>query len=490
VSLTRKAASGAFWSIGIGLAARVFGLVGTIVITHHLAPDVLGEVAAASLLAFSASAFSAWGFNQYVVVKADQHHDGLFHATVLHVLLGLVALTLVVLLAEPFARLVNAPNLGQYLPGMALVVALKRLASIPDKLLLRDMRFKYIAVSTGAGELIYVALAVGLVIGTSLGGHAIIVANIVQALVVLGLEVAATGLRWLAPKPWSWERVREILRFGAPIGIESALHEAGRSWDKLYFSHLFGPHDTGMYSLAYNLSDLPATYVGEHVASVLFPTMVQIEPERRNQVFAEACGLLAMVAMPMGVGLASVSDTLVKLVLSPAWQGVAGFLVALSAIAIFRPLNAALGSLLIATERNWLLLSLEVLRIAVLFTGMWYLARHGENWAAAAVGLAMGMQFAFTLVVLARQGFPVAKLLAELRGPALAAALIALTVPALDANFEVIAKVPLAVQLAIEVAVGGLVYVAGLALFARTTLRRFIEIVSRQLRRRKARAAA
>lgn len=484
MSLTRAAASGAIWSIATGVFVRIIGLVGTVVITHHLAPDLMGEVAAASVIAFSASWISGWGFNQYVVVKAADSEDGLFHVAILHLSSGLLALGAVVLLADTLGRYFNAPGLHQYLPGMALVVAIRRVDSIPNKLLIRDMRFKRIALASGAGELVYVALAVGLVANTDLGGHAIVIANIAQALVLTSIELSATGVgRWLAPKPWNWARVREILRFGAPIGVETILSEASRSWDKLMFSRLFGPHATGTYSLAYNLSDLPAAYVGEHVAMVLFPTMARITPERRYQVFVEACGLLAMVIMPMALGLASVADTLVQLLLSAEWQGVAPLLVVLALMAILRPLNSVFSSLLIATGRNWFLMTFEVIRISALFGGMWYLSRFGEIAAAAAVSLALALQLAATLAVMAGQGFPVARFVAELRGPALAAGLMVATVLGLRLAFEDWPGAPLVLQLCAEIASGAIVYLVGLLIFARAKVDKFIDIIRGQIRK-------
>lgn len=485
MSVIRAAASGAFWSIGIGVGVRVVGLVGTLAITHYLTPDVLGEVAAATILAMTASWLSHWGFNQYVIVKGPDSADGVFHATVLHLALGLVAIGIVVALAGRFTGFLNAPNLDDYLPGMAIVVLIKRFGSIPDKLLVRDMRFKTIALANGAGELVYIALAVSLVAGTDLGGHAIVLANIVQATLVTTLIVRAAGFsRWLSPKPWRWSRVREILRFGAPIGMESVLFEAGRQWDKLMFSRLFGPNVTGMYSLSYNLSDLPATYVGEHVATVLVPTMVNIEPARRHQVFAEACGLLAFVVLPMAVGLACVADTLVKVLLSPAWQGVGDFLVVLAAIAFFRPMTAAVSSFLMAMERTWPLLWFEALKMAVMFGGIALLAGHGPVVAAAALPLGLACQLGASLAVLSREGFPVRSLAAQLRGPVVSALAIVGVVLALRAAFEP-TGVPLAIRLAVEVVAGAAAYLLAAWLFARPTCDRFVFAVREQLRRRR-----
>ena len=262
MSVIRAAASGAFWSIGIGVGVRVVGLVGTLAITHYLSPDVLGEVAAATILAMTANWLSHWGFNQYVIVKGGDSVDGVYHAAVLHLSLGLVAIAAVLALGDRFSTFLNAPNLDEYLPGMAIVVLIKRFGSIPDKLLIREMRFKYIALASGTGELAYISLAVALVVDDRSGRtcHR-------DRQHPAGPDRHGRGdawrwpvARWLAPKPWRWKRVGEILRFGAPIGMESILFEIRPSVGQAdVFALVRAFHTTGMYSLSYNLSDLPAS---------------------------------------------------------------------------------------------------------------------------------------------------------------------------------------------------------------------------------------
>jgi PST family polysaccharide transporter len=487
MTLGRAAATGAMWAIGLGLASRGIGLVGTVVITHFLSPATMGEVAAATVLAFTANWMSSWGFNQYVIVKADQGQGAVFHATILHLALGIAALLLVLLTGEHFSVFLNAPNLGLYLPGMIVAVAIKRLASIPDKLLMRQMRFRLVAVATATGEIVYVVVAVLLVVTTDLGGMSIVIANIVQALLVSTIEISAQGLRsWLTPVAWSWQRVRDILRFGTPLGIETFLSEASRYWDKLAFSSLFGPHPTGMYSLAYNLADLPATYVGEHVSSVLFPTLVRSDVASRPKLFCRAFGLLLLVTLPMAIGLAAVAHTLVRLLLTDEWQPVAGFLVVLAAAGVFRPINSIAATFLIASERNTLLMATEFIKVVALLAGMWALSAFGPLSSAAAVALAMGLQASLLLYTLSRSGFLFADLLAEARGPLTATILLIVAVIVTRATLDQSGAIPVAGQLAAEILVGAIAYLSGAWLFARQSVLQLVDTVMTQIRARKA----
>jgi len=97
MNIGHQAAAGAMWTIGLGLASRLVGLVGTVIVTHYLSPAVMGEVAAATVLAFTANWMTAWGFNQYVIVRGDEGHEAVFHVTVLHLFFGFAALLLVLL---------------------------------------------------------------------------------------------------------------------------------------------------------------------------------------------------------------------------------------------------------------------------------------------------------------------------------------------------------------------------------------------------------
>lgn len=484
MSLTRKAASGAAFTIATGITTRVVGLIGTLLITHHLNPAVMGEVAAAMVLAFTGNWLSAWGFNQYVIVRRDRGYDHVFHASVLSLVTGTVTLVGFVVIAEHFTDLLNAPNLDVFLPGMALAVWIKRVVAIPDKLLMVKTRFRTVAFANAVGELTYITMAVTLVITTDLGGHAIVLANIAQSLAIATIELRAEGFRsWLTPVKWSWTRTREVFAFGTPIWAETLLSEAGRFWDKLLYAKFFGPHPTGTYSLAYNLSDLPATYVGENVAAVLFPTLVQVPPERRNEVFAQSLGLLALIIFPVAIGIASVAETLVAVLLSDEWQDVGKYLMPLSLVAIFRPMNAVVASLMLSTERNRTLMAFELLKVTLLVVGMWLLSPYGPFVAAGVIGGSMAIQFLGLAWILRSHGLPMARLFGALRGPALAALCIAAAVlPCAEALRGT--SVPELVRLIVEVILGVLAYMAGLALFARSQAAKLIELARAQIKRK------
>lgn len=484
MTLRRITARGAIWNIGAGLLTRVVGLAGTVIITHHLSPAQMGEVAAATILAFTANWLSSWGFNQYIVVRGTSPAD-VWHVTVLHLVCGMIAFGALPLVGGQFTTLLNAPHLTDYLPGMLVATALKRIAAIPDKLLLRELRFRTVAVANGIGELTYVSLAVTLVATTHLGGQGIVIANIVQAAVVAAIEISALGLRtWLTPAKWEWRRVADIFRFGAPLAVNSVLGESSRYWDKLMMSRLFGPHATGAYSLSYNLSDLPATYVGEHVATVLFPTFARVDADRRKDILYRAIGLLTLIILPMAFGMAAVAPTMVATLFSAEWRDLTPFLVVLATVAIFRPINAVLALLLIASEKNQVLMRSEIGKAALVFIGMWLLARWGPVASAAAIGLAMCAQTIGVVAYLGRSGVSLARLGREVAGPVAAAAVMAVAVVASRVAMTEWTQLRGVLELAAEVLVGALSYGIAIWVLARAKVLVLLQMAREQFGRR------
>jgi PST family polysaccharide transporter len=468
--LVQKVTQGVVWTIGVALASRGLGMIGTLVVTRFLAPEVMGEVVTALVVAFVASWLTQLGTNQYVLVRGDEDREPVFHATVLLVALALLTLVAVAAAAPYVAPLFDAPRVAEYLPGLALAVFIRRVGSVPDKLLLRRMRFRTVAAAAAAGEIAYTGAAIGLVVSQpQLGGMAIVLAQILQACVVTGVTIAACGVRsWLTPVPLRLARFKEILAFGLPLGVEAFFYEAARYGDKLVFSRLFGTARTGEYNLAYSLADLPASYVGEQVANVLLPTLLQVDASRRRSVLLRAVGLLALVTFPMAIGLAVVAPTLVAVLLSAEWQGVAPFLAVLAAVSVFRPINGLMSQYLISVERNHALMNMEILRTVALFGGLALLGLAGPVVAALAVGLASLVHMCGLLGAVGVDRLFLLDFARALRGPVLACAAMALVVLAIR-ELHVIAGGTggEATRLLLEIAVGAAGYCGALVVFGR-----------------------
>lgn len=461
-----SSARGAAWNVGAGIATRAIGLVGTLVMTRLLAPDVIGEVAAAAVLAQTGNWVSHWGFNQYMIVHGSGSAVRTYHVAVVSLVFGIVGAVIVAAGGSLLGPALHAPSLPRFVPGLVLAVLIRRVGAIADKVLVREMRFRELAIANGAGDVAYTVGAISLAAATPLGGMAIVIANIVQSLVTTTLIVRSTGLGWLQPSPWRWAEVRHIFEFGVPLGVAHLVNYVTRSWDNLAIGAYFGPRVVGFYNMAYNLADVPAVQVGEQLTAVLFPAMSKTRPEDRAALMVRSTGLMAVTVFPMAVGLGVVAPSLIDVLLNDQWQGVAPFLLVLSVLSVVRPLSWSATTYLSSFSRNRAIMTLEVFKLVLLFALIVAFAPLGPYWTAGAVGIAFGLQaIATATVVIVSDGIPAWGMAMAVLRPLAACALMAAAVLSARAGLER-AHVSEVVLLAAEVVVGAVAYIPAALLTA------------------------
>jgi PST family polysaccharide transporter len=457
VSIARKAVRGAVWTIALSLGARAIGLVSTLVLTFFIAPEIEGEVFLAWGIVFTTSTATRFGLDQYLIVKHKDGEDVVFHCTFYTIVLGVLALGVVLLLDDWLAQYLKSPQLTSYIPLAVVGVALRRISAIPHRILIRDFRFRIAAMAEAAGEISYVGTTL-LLAYLGYGGYSILIGNIVQASILLGMVTAAAGLSWLRPCRLAWARTMDMLSFGLPLNFHTLLNVIAQYCDGWVIFGRFGARAMGLYRKAYSLADIPASYVGEHIGSVLLPSMAKIEPERRMDVLIRSTAILGVLIFPMGVGLGVVAGPLVEAFLDERWYQTAPFLTVLACMSVFRPLSWVVDSYLKVTTRTHLLFVSELVKIVFLVVAL--LIAPAPSWAAVGVGTAFACQAFFLLFVLRSvDGVSPLRFAPGFVGPLMACGVMAAAVlGARYGLYKLGMDIPI-LHLMIEVVVGAVVYV-------------------------------
>lgn len=489
MSLATKAARGALWTVFASIGGRAVGVIGTLVMTRFLAPDVIGEVADATILCMTLNWITIWGFGQYAVVygRGDDAAEVTWHATFFYLVLGMFSFAVLLLLGPFITPLFGAPEAYEFIPGMALSIFIRRIGAVPERVLTRQMNFRASGLGLVLGEISFMASAVAFA-ATGHGGMSIVYANIIQSLVVVGILLRAVGFAsWATPTPLRKERILAMLKFGVPLGVQGIAHSAARYWDKLAISHFFGTGAVGTYNMAYNLADIPAIQVGEQIALVLMPSMASLPRERRPAALERSSALLSLVIFPLAIGLGLVSYPLIALLLpNNEWQEVAPLLAVLTTLSVFRPITWVMSAFLEAEGKTNRLMFLEIGKVGLLLAGIVALQPLGLRAAAGAVGIAFGVTSAAGVLVVVREGASPTRLLAGFMQPLVACALMALAVTAARLALYAVGVDHPAALLVVEILVGAIAYIVAALHVARGSALDLLQLVRQALRRREA----
>jgi len=479
VSVAQKAAQGVAWNMVFGVGSRVLQLLGTLVLTRFIAPDAYGAVLSASIAVLTAGLLTSFAFGQYLIAhRADGKVA--FQAAVVHILLGIVAMGVVLAFRWPLASWLRVPDMAVFIPGYAIAHMLDRVRYVPERLLIRDLRFRTVAAINGASELLFTGVALSLV--TQTGAMAVMLAAIARAAFSTGLVIWKAP-RELAPSRLTLPAVRSLLGYGTPIMLTVISDHASTRLDNLVMSKLFGPAVMACYNLAYSLAEMPVMSVAGNIADVLMPSYARLDPAERDSAVIKSAALMTLLVAPLGVGLGAVAPTLVAGFFDAKWAAMGPMLAILSLMTIFRPMAWPVTAYLQAALKPQLVMYASVSRAVVVITLVGLFGwLGGPLWACAGACIGYAFQAAFTVILAGLStGMPVKAYAAAVGRPFLPCVPMFCATLGLGWLLKPL-DLPNLATLAVQIACGAVIYVGAAFVFARPSITTLLRLAAQARR--------
>ena len=486
MSIGRQAARGVAWYMVLGVSTRVLGLVGTLVLQRFISPADFGAVNAASIAVTTASAFTSFSFGQYLIAKRAPPEVAA-QAAVLHIGLGLIATAAVYALRGVIGDIFNAPALGQYVFGYAIAnLVLDRVRYVPERIIMRALRFRTLATINGAGELALTATA--LATFHAAGAYAIMFGAIARSIVTSTLFLAhAPRAEWLVRARLRAGDVRDLLTYGVPIMIAIVTDTATSKWDNGIVSRMFGAQIMGGYNSAYNLADTPISNVAEHIGEVLMPSFSRMEPGQRERAAVRAASLMGLVVSPLGVGLGAIAPTAAAVFFNEQWRPmIAPMLTILSVMTVFRPMPWSVIAYVQAVQRTRIVMISSFLR-AILVLSLVYAGGTigGPNGACVGAGAGFALHSVLTILAAGRvTPLPAGEYLAAVGRSLLPCVPMFIAVFSLGRGLAT-AGVPVIVSLIAQIVTGAIVYIASAFVLVRPSATELFRLGREAISRRR-----
>lgn len=487
MSIARQAAHGVAWNMALGVSSRLLQLVGTLVLTRFYTPTDYGDAITASIVVLTAGAFTSFAFGQYLIAKRASAEVAV-QAMVIHVGLGVVAMTVAYALRGPVGEWLNAPAMGKYLLGFAIAQLIDRTRYVPERLLMRALRFRALATINGLGELAFTAAALVSAAVFGGGAYAIMFGWLARSIVTSTLFFyAAPRSEWMVRVRMRAADVRDLMMYGLPIMVANVTDTATRRWDNLVVTRLFGTDVMGHYQLSYSLAEMPIINVAEHIGEVLMPAFSRMEAGQRERAAIRAAGLMGLLVSPLGVGLGAVAPTVTAAFFDAQWGPMmAPMLMILSVMTVFRPMMWSAIAYAQAVQRTRIVMWSSFIRALMVLplVGVCGYAG-GPNWACVGAGLGFALHSVFTIIATSRAtGLSAAAYLQGVARPLLPCAPMFLGVIAIE---HMLASVhtPNLVSLAAQILAGAAIYIVAAFVFVRPTVNELLRLGRDAIRRRR-----
>ena len=345
LSVAGRAVRSAFYLTLAGYAMQVIGFVTGVVLARRIEPDQFGIFGLALSLMLIFARVKLWGFNRIILAETDP--DDLKVSTQFWMSTAFSLLVFLLLLAaRPLLRLIYSSDVVLVATLIAALSVFENegLASTPETMLARDLRYGLLSLitvlSTFVGQMTSVALALGglVTFWALFAGYA---AKTLSYFV---------GVWAFAPRRprlmFSLEEARGMLRQGRFMfwgGVGTFL---AFQYDDIAVGTIVGTESLGYYRRAYDLSLVPMSIIGG-VLGVTAATYAKVKENREalSETVSFILDAVALIALPASVGLALVAPEFVALVYGEKWLPAVPMLRILLLYSMVRPLNDSIGAL-------------------------------------------------------------------------------------------------------------------------------------------------
>ena len=352
MTFRKQVATSAAW---VGLSTAIIKVLSFITVTLVLArvldPSDFGLVGMAWLAINAFDFLRELGITAALVYRQDD--DNGVAADVAYIALAVASVIIygIIFFTAPYIETFfsDFDGLSQILRVLALTMLINAVGQVPYTLMAKNLDFRNKAVPeiiAGAGNSI-VAITMAL---TGFGVWSLVGGYLTDSILRNTLVWFFTTWRprWRFQRSVWWE----MFDYGKHVVSSRVLIFGITNIDDLMIGRMLGSSALGFYTLAYRLSNLPATHMTKLISNVMFPAFskIQRDPERIRRIFFQTVHAIGLLAAPISIATIVLGPTFVHeyylgrwddAIVAMQWLTVYGF--ARSIAANMGPIMRAMG---------------------------------------------------------------------------------------------------------------------------------------------------
>lgn len=291
---------GVFWtaiSRYAGIAVQIFV---TAILARLLSPTEFGIVAVCMVAIAFFDLFTDMGIGAAVVQRQDleqEDHDHLFSFSIYF---GFVLTVLFCLAAQPIAQWYGEESLAFYLQLLGLMLLFKTFNMLPNALLMKAKRFRFVAIRT---LIIQIATGVIACIGAYLGWgvYALLVNPILSSIGTYIVNRRSVTLQFHLRVNFC--PLRKVFSYSFYQFAFNLVNYFARNLDKILTGKYLSMQDLGFYEKSYRLVMLPMQNITGVVNPVIQPVLAEYQDDKEflGEQLLRILRILNMVCFPISV---------------------------------------------------------------------------------------------------------------------------------------------------------------------------------------------
>lgn len=319
-TLKHETAVGLFWNLIERIFSKCLQFFFSLLIARLLMPSDYGIIAIANVVIMLSDILVDSGFSKALINKQNRTDDDYNTIFCFNLCSAFFLYVLIFCISPSIERFYAIDSLSAVIRIQSLVLILNALGGVQYLHLVISMNFRMKAwiempccVISGIAGL-YLAYQ-------GAGVWALVVQTVGSGVIrLIGLWIV---VHWVPKFKFCIKTAREFFSFGVKVLISDYLGRMYSSLFSIVIGKRFSSSTLGLYGKAAAFSDISFTFISGPISQVTYPALsrIQKDTEKMTSNFYDMLEILAYVSSPIMFGLISVSDPLVRTLLTDNWSG-------------------------------------------------------------------------------------------------------------------------------------------------------------------------
>lgn len=347
------------WRFAERSGAQLVTFVVSIVLARLLMPEDYGTIALVTVFTTIMQVFVDSGLGTALIQKKDA--DDLDFSSVFYFnFVVCIILYLVMFFAAPLiASFYNTPDLTPVVRMISLTIVISGVKGVQQSYVSRNMLFKRFFYATLGGTIFSAFLGIAMAY-LGFGVWAIVAQQLSNT--AIDTLILWITVKWRPKLMFSWKRLKGLLGFGWKLLCSALLDTVYGNLRSLLIGKVYSSADLAYYNEGMKFPNLIVTNINTSIDSVLLPAMSkeQDNKDRVKNMTRRSIMVSCYIMAPLMIGLACCASNIVVVVLTEKWLPCVFFLQIFCITYMFYPIHTANLNAIKAMGRSDLFLKLEI----------------------------------------------------------------------------------------------------------------------------------
>lgn len=313
------------WKFGERISAQIVTFVVSIVLARLLSPQDYGSIAVVMIFITLANVFVTSGFGTALIQKRNTDNIDFSSVFYFNIIFSIFIYVILYMVSPNISKFYNIEILTPVIRVLGIRIIIAAINSVQQAYVSKNMMFKKFFLSTIFGTIL--SGVVGIYMAYSGYGVWALVGQYLTNTTIDTIILWFT-VKWRPELVFSIKRMRILFKYGWKI-LCSALLDTGYSQlSGLIIGKMYTPENLAFYDRGQQYPSLIVNNINASIGSVLFPVMSKHQEDRAmiKNITRRAIKVSSYIMWPMMIGLAVVSEPLIRIMLTDKWLPCVPFL--------------------------------------------------------------------------------------------------------------------------------------------------------------------